>query len=158
MPIVSKAQREATVFEKAYLAGLFDGEGCVGAVKVRDKRGGRAEAIMFTAVVSMCDREPIDLLAEIYGGAIRSRKTAQKAHHSRVFTWQAYGDAGAKFLRDVLPYLRVKRGQAEAYLRARTTFTGWGRRPPSPGDMDLRFACYNEIRRLNGRHRHAAGQ
>ncbi|SRR6266705_1114195 len=150
--------RDASIFEKVYLAGLFDGEGCVGAVKVRDKRGGRIEAIMFTAVVSMCDRQPVDLLAEIYGGAIRQRKRVQKAHHSAVFTWQAYGDAGARFLSDILPYLMVKKGQAEAYLRARGTFTGCGRRKPDPGHMEERWACFYKIRELNGRHRNAAGQ
>lgn len=157
MPTMKNSQtREATEVEKAYLAGIIDGEGCIGAAELRDKRPGRGVGVMFTVFVSMCDREPADLCAEIYGGHIRERKPL-KAHWKLVYTWQAYGEIGARLLRDVLPYLRIKRGQAEAYLEARDTFTGGPRKgtagsvQPTAADIEKRFWCLRRIQQLNQR-------
>lgn len=152
--------RQATEVEKAYLAGLIDGEGCIGAAGLRDKRPGRGEGVMFTVFVSMCDRACIDLCLEIYGGSIRERRPSNPKHR-QVFTWQAYGDLGARILRDVRPYLRLKGTQADAYLLARTTFTGgprkglMGSQQPSDLNKEIRRACLSTIHLLNVRGRHA---
>jgi hypothetical protein len=148
--------RTATLVEKAYLAGLIDGEGCVGATQLRDKRPGRGPGVMFTVFVSMCDRECVDLLVEIYGGSIRVRDP-KKARHRLVYTWQGYGEIGASLLRDTLPFLRLKKGQAEAYIAARVSFTGGPKKgvsgsvQPSAADVALRQDCFKRIRELNGR-------
>lgn len=148
--------RAATIVEKAYLAGLIDGEGCVGATQLKDKRPGRGAGVMFTVFVSMCDRECVDLLQEIYGGSIRIRDP-KKARHRLVYTWQGYGEIGAVLLRDTLPYLRLKKGQAEAYIAARASFTGGPKKgiqgsvQPTSEDISLRMECFSRIRELNGR-------
>jgi hypothetical protein len=145
-----------TDVELAYMAGIIDGEGCIGAVELQDKRPGRGPGVMFTVHVTMTDRQAIDLFKQFYGGCIRTR-TGKRAHHRHVYCWQGYGEIGARLLRDVLPYLRIKGGQARAYLDARRTFTGGPRKgvqgviQPSPIDVKHRFEFMRTIQSLNKR-------
>jgi hypothetical protein len=149
VPVVSEV-------DKAYLAGIIDGEGCIGAAKLNDKRPGRGPGVMFTLFIAMTDREPADLACALYGGHVRE-KPDKRGGRRMIYCWQAYGDIGARCLRDVRPYLRVKGGQADAYLAARTTFTGGPRKghqgsaQPTSADIELRFACLHRIQALNQR-------
>lgn len=86
----------------AYVAGLFDGDGCVRRGEVN---------------VTSCWRPTLDALAETYGG-----KVYQDGHdkHKAVYKWRAFDRATVRrFLEDVFPYLVEKRDQvavALAYL------------------------------------------
>jgi hypothetical protein len=158
MPAKSKAQlREPLTEELAYLAGIVDGEGCIGAAFLRDKRRNRSASVMFTVRVHMTDRQPIDLLSELYGGRIINYQDNRLAPRRPGFIWQGYSGRGATLLQDILPYLRVKRGQAEAFLEAMNSFTGGpvrgvqGVRQPTPQDFTLRYFCARRIRQLNQR-------
>jgi hypothetical protein len=160
-PPVSESQRRAmrapTEVEKAYIAGIVDGEGCIGAAEVRDKRPGRGPGVMFTIFVAMTDRQAVDLLQELYGGHVREKIDARNVGRRPCFCWQGYGEIGARLIRDVLPYLRIKNQQALTYLDARTTFTGGPRKgvqgsvQPSKADVAKRFECLRRIQALNQR-------
>jgi hypothetical protein len=150
MPVVSE-------LEKAYLAGIVDGEGCIGAARVGSRKG-RVPTAMFTVFISMTDRQPPDMACALYGGHVRLVQdkrgdTVRKA----MYCWQAYGDIGARFLVDILPYLRIKGPQAAAYLEARKTFTGGPRKghqgsvSATSQDLEMRFACVRRIQSLNQR-------
>jgi len=96
--------------EKAYLAGLIDGEGSIGI----DAHGGLRTPSVRVTITNSC----IELLEEIawlWGGAVTTRRI-------RKFNWKATADlrVGAKTAVDILeeiqPYLRIKRAQCQVAL------------------------------------------
>ena len=72
---------------EAYLAGLFDGEGCVSMSLTK------SGYMAVTVKVSMCDRAPVAALFSRFGGELSDGK--QTTSHGRpIFSWAIYnGDA-----------------------------------------------------------------
>lgn len=140
-----------TETDKAYLAGVIDGEGCITAI--RDIRKKRIE-VTFQICVRMSARNVIELFSELYGGNVTVTKYKNNKWSTQ-YQWRASGERGEKLLWDILPYLRVKYEQAELYLKARATFTGIykngvsGRVSPSDIEMDQRLGYAHEIIMLN---------
>jgi hypothetical protein len=145
-----------TEAEKAYLAGIIDADGCIGGAALQDKRPGRGPGVMFTVFISMADREAVELACALYGGHIRTTKDP-RPNRKPMHTWQAYGGIGARFLQDILPYLRVKKEQAKVFIEARATFTGGPKKghqgsvQPSESDVAHRFDCLRRLQSLNQR-------
>jgi hypothetical protein len=144
--------REPLTEELAYLAGIVDGEGCVGAYSTSGTRPKRA-SFRFSVCVAMCERAALDLFVELYGGAVRS--SMRGGRRRPIFSWTVYADRAAAVASDVLPYLRVKRGQAEALIEARNTVNGVyakgvsGMKPATDQDYALRDICRRRIVQLN---------
>lgn len=115
---------------RAYLAGLFDGEGCIhvavsrsGPRPVREK-GPRFQYV--EALVGMTDEATIRLLHKWYRGRFSIRHDRRSSRWKPMYRWGVVSNMAANFLRDVKPYLRYKRQAADAALkilavRAKTT-------------------------------------
>lgn len=105
-----------------YLAGFFDGEGCIGVY--RGMHHGRPGFHLRTQLTQNINDESIRLLTELtvaYGGngSVMCRSRCQRA-----FNWQLNGDGAARFLDAIEPHLRLKREQARIAI-------SWQRqRPP----------------------------
>lgn len=96
----------------AWAAGFFDGEGCVFGYE-DIQRGYRR--FTFGIQVAQVKREPLDLLCETWGGSVRAQKK-QRAEHQDQWAWGIRGEAGANFLSDLLPHLRVKHEAAQVAI------------------------------------------
>ena len=105
----------------SYVAGFFDGEGSIDIrydVKA-NKNGKSYERFSLRVCVVQMDRTPLDMIAERWGGSV-SKRTANNCH-----TWVATTASACSFLSELLPYLIVKRREAEigvafqATMRAR---------------------------------------
>lgn len=94
----------------AYLAGFFDGEGCISMS--RDKRGYVARQLKIVGV----DPSPLERFRSRFGGTISLRKTRQSERHSYATALTLGKREGQEALRAMLPLLTVKREQAEAFL------------------------------------------
>lgn len=94
----------------AYLAGLIDGEGYIGV-----KRSGRSFHARIQ--VRMVDEPAIAFLRDTLGGSYYREK--EQPGRRPLYCWQASDAAAARILHAVLPYLRVKREQAETVLAFR---------------------------------------
>ncbi len=93
----------------AYLAGYFDGEGCVGMR--RQSRGGRFH--ISVAVTTGC-RPALNLFAENFGGRVSPVK---RRHNRQLYTWCVAGrENTARFLFAIQPYSIEKRLQIDAAL------------------------------------------
>lgn len=90
-----------------WAAGFFDGEGFVSLPRV--KSGARHIRIGVGQLV----REPLEVLVDLWGGSIRQEVQENGKQFHR---WERQSDRGADALREMLPYLRVKREQAEIAL------------------------------------------
>lgn len=134
----------------AYAAGLFDGEGNVGAGQTRG-----AWTIACHVGMTIKAKATLEGLEREYGGRIRLHRAAT-AKWAEVWTWSVHGREAAAFLSRVLPYLKVKRDVAETALRlegvrlALDTMTPTTqRRRWTPEASERCAALHREIKRLN---------
>lgn len=98
--------------ELSYLAGFFDGEGCVGVKKPSPKRGQH----MPYATVSQVRPEVLQRFKSAFGGNIRF---AAKCGKNGIWCWHHAGAKGVvPFLREIEPYLLVKRAEAQVVIEA----------------------------------------
>jgi len=125
MPKNSKRARFATELELAYIAGLFDGEGCIQLIAFTTKTGWRLDSIR--ATVKMCDQQAIALIVEVFGGTVSMvRRTLP---HRDQYAWHLYSRRETmEFLTAIRPFLRIKGPQVDVAEQFNTTFTGHNRK------------------------------
>jgi hypothetical protein len=96
-----------------YFAGFFDGEGCIQIVETRRQK--RWISWSVTASCSQRDPRPLRLLMEQYGGHIHHHPKI-KGSDRWIFVWQISGSKAVAAIADMLPFLIVKKEQAEVAL------------------------------------------
>jgi hypothetical protein len=123
-----------------YLAGIFDGEGCV---HFRfDKRAGHWKSMLS---ISNTDRRPLELAKTIFGGSISGSEKIGSNYI--VFSWNVTGKRSERAAHRLLPYSLVKREQLELYLIARATI-GTDFQRVSQETKETREVCAERIRLL----------
>jgi hypothetical protein len=107
-----------TESDKAYAAGFLDGEGCVSLYRRERTEHGR-HGDYWTAQVGIAQVDPTPLLwlAERWGGYFRASGVRRQSTHRQAYELQWHGRNAGVLLADLLPYLQVKKVQAEALLR-----------------------------------------
>lgn len=96
----------------AYIAGLFDGEGCIYIGKFWHKRD---EYWQYVLRVKIALREkwiPEWLFFSFNCGRLNKTKQT-KTPGATIWDWTVEGNKATEFLRIILPYLKLKRAQAE---------------------------------------------
>lgn len=95
----------------AYIAGLIDGEGCIGVYhnKVYNSYQLRVQ-------IEMCDEEGLNLVNSLFHG--RWYYKTYRPPRRPTTTWMALGSHGELLLRQIIPFLRVKKKQALEALKA----------------------------------------
>lgn len=106
----------------AYSAGLLDGEGCFHA-----SRNEHCNTFRYGITVNLDFEKPLQRLQGMFGGEV-------KPNANSGFTWTLPKHLLMHFLDRVIPYLMIKRRQAELVRELRITFQETGRkrgqRPP----------------------------
>lgn len=135
-----------------YIAGFLDGEGYIQINKARDKshRGPR-----YFMHVSMCNvnRDVLDEIQKVTGGTVRYYNNHFKrsngcGYHYRLNMGQRLG---YDFLKKVLPYLIVKREQAEIAIRFKESLrVHGGGTPRSDKELEFQDKCYNDLKVRHG--------
>lgn len=124
-----------------YLAGYFDGEGCVFFEKSRLLAGGRPSRRRVVVTIGNTFEPMISAIASEYGGYYHdSRSRAnQKSSNKPFYQCVMKGRSAARFLTEILPYLHEKSGRASAALFALDT-QWWARsgRALSPESLHVR--------------------
>lgn len=95
-----------------YLAGMIDGDGYISI-----NRCVRKGIIYHAPVIGISGtrREPHDLAAELWGGNVWTHTPANRRHRS-VFLWARQGDGAIPAITAVMPYLLIKKRNAEIAL------------------------------------------
>jgi hypothetical protein len=115
----------------AYVAGFFDGEGYIGIARLHTGIGKyRGRYLMHQMHVRLCQNEPCQLLydlQETYGGKVSRRhsKVGDKYAH---LVWNIVSRSALVFLSDILPYLRLKKREAEVAFQFQETVGNRGTR------------------------------
>lgn len=103
--------RKPEEHELIYLAGYFDGEGCVSITS-------HGSMPQLTVTVQTSDKEILDLFAECFGGRVRKvTYRSSKACRRQMYSWERYSSNGQPVLEALLPWLRGKKEQAILALK-----------------------------------------
>lgn len=134
-----------------YIAGFFDGEGCVD-IRYRTTHNGRYNRFELRCTISQVYRKPLDMIQEIFGGSISPRRN--KAIHYYVVT----GGLANKFLEAIRPFLIVKADEADTALdfykimqisKSNMHIQGQHRiAKESSVTRDKKILCFKKIRQL----------
>lgn len=149
----------------AYIAGFLDGEGTISI-----RRGARGRTLagleMYDCIVIIAQkkREVLDWIREVTGVGHISAKHQKNNSFAvdgdiTVFNWTCGAKAAYEFTVAILPYLRIKRRQAEVMIEFHEYKKSFVRRVPGyRGTLptpEARMDKYREycetIQRLNGR-------
>ena len=130
-----------TETEKAYLAGFFDGDGCV---NIATRQGKQAATVShyLQVIFSQCDRPFLQRWCEKVGmGSVH--KNAPMRHPNITQTkdlwhWRLMDRQAEAMLRMMMPYLDIKKPQAEIAIRFMTTKGKGGCRRTPKGILLLR--------------------
>lgn len=93
---------------KAYAAGIMDGDG---SIQIQERLNGSHRLIVY---LSGCDDRPHYMLKDRWGGGVTHTATMTGRGY---FRWHLTTDAAVEFLEDILPFLIVKKEQAELALK-----------------------------------------
>jgi LAGLIDADG-like domain len=107
--------KPSSMLATAYLAGFFDGEGCVRV----DKQGRMIVQVGNTSL------EVLKKYRLYWGGSIAVQPV--KRRRKAMWQWRIGGDAAQVFLEMILDFLVVKRHQAQAAIRYQETLDVRGR-------------------------------
>jgi hypothetical protein len=105
----------ASDVERAWTAGIMDGDGCVtmkgpGMARISTIR--RRPLV----VVDSTDIEILHELQRLYGGSLVKKRKSQD-HHRQAWSWRLYGATIIlSFLQDLLPYMRCEAKRSRAQL------------------------------------------
>jgi hypothetical protein len=103
--------RKPEEHELIYLAGYFDGEGCVSITS-------HGSMPQLTVTVQTSDKAILELFAECFGGRIRTiNYRADKPCKRQMYSWERYSSNGQIVLEALLPWLRGKKEQATLALK-----------------------------------------
>lgn len=140
--------------DKAYMAGLCDGEGCLTAFTTRKKN--QYSTIYYIQII-IVEEEPIKWLKEVTGvGYVFQRKRQDKGWQD-LWGWKTCNTPACEVLEQIMPYLKIKHRQAEIFLALRdrvramrTWRVGKGNNIPMPREEWVeRQKLIDEIHRLN---------
>jgi hypothetical protein len=98
-----------------YMAGLFDGEGCISIGKRSTKNG---NFLNLRLSLAMTVGEPIDLFFSRFGGS-KSLRKSRGSFYAPVYFWEISALKAQVALETLLPYLRVKQKEALIALEFR---------------------------------------
>lgn len=135
----------------AWAAGFIDGEGYLGISSHKNTKG----TTSYSGVVSVCQNkiEPLLFLQRILGGAVAKHKQCNNVRNCQpyIYTWTTYSWKAQVALEALLPYLVLKKQQAQIV-------SGWqsnkmncrgGRRQIPSAELHERILVFNLLRELN---------
>lgn len=141
------------IWKNAYVAGFFDGEGSLGIT--RTIAHGKYVGYHGVIQISQTNFEVLEFIKEEWGGTLDiTKRKNEKSYWKKCWRLRMGGKKIYKFLKDILPYLIVKRPQAELYLKFQP-FNRVGGLPDKPRytqeEIKLRERIYHDMSALNHR-------
>jgi hypothetical protein len=107
----------------AYMAGFFDGEGCV-TLRYQVLKDGRNCFRRRVCVVNT-NQDILKTFQSCFGGYFKERVHMKRykgcENHKHIFEWTDTETTADVFIEKIIPYLRLKKRQAELYLEYQKT-------------------------------------
>ena len=143
-------KRTLNVAEAAYLAGLIDGEGTISLWKVNAPKNARGFTHHVTFTIAQSNEPYLDEIRNMIGnGTVKLKNPGgDRGKNSKPCFGLRFNAYQTRWiLPQILPYLRLKRRQAEIVLEYFRSLHVGGRRGPSEAHLELMEEC----QRLNRR-------
>lgn len=103
--------------QKAYIAGIVDGEGCIAIDKRTDRDYKHGYSFMATLRVGNTYKRLIDYLNKVTGlGSINFSKK-EDIKYKDYWSWRLHTQQASQLIKVILPYLIVKKKQAKIILK-----------------------------------------
>lgn len=143
-------KRVLTIAEAAYLAGLVDGEGTLSVWKERRPANITGFRYKVTFTIAQANQKFLEEIGRMGGnGSVRlCTRNRPERGHKPVYTVRFYSHQTRWLLPQLLPYLRIKRRQAELVLKFLGTTDRSRRDRLAHGE---RADLYDECHALNKR-------
>lgn len=139
-----------TETDKAYIAGIFDGEGCIGYYNANPNKEGTPYCHPSVNVTNT-DKEVIMWLQEIIGVGRSAVIKFKDGKRRTAYQWQlAKKQQVQEFLEVIRPYLKVKAAQVDVLLDLFTQEIGYVQRhgSVSPEVATLRLKTVEKLKLL----------
>lgn len=107
--------------EIAYFAGIFDGEGCIQIKKNKPTAKLKNPTYCLHICVGNTDARMILFINNIFPSYVQNR-CEKRANRRRQFLWVANGYYASLILQKILPFLIIKKDQAEVFIKCAKTF------------------------------------
>ena len=139
--------------DAAYIAGFLDADGCICLHTIHNKtisHPGRKPT--YTLRVHIVNTFPgvIEWICMKVGtGCIWIKKPAI-LRHKQIYTWRINGEKAINFLRQIYPYMKVKRLQAEIAFEFGETLSLPGRHELTEKVISIRDELKKRLSSLNG--------
>ena len=133
-----------------YIAGLIDGEGCI-TIHTRNDRAVSVEHYPVVCLTLGKAKNIVTELKERFGGSVRvAYKFHKNGKTSIVDVWKISSRKAYAFLKQILPYLQIKRRQAELVIEFYDGFKAGYRYGASLDEIKRRERIRRLIHKLNG--------
>lgn len=138
-----------TELEKAYLAGLFDGEGCIHIATHIKRNHSATHYSQLHLIVSNTNKQVMDYLTSKLGGNLIIRKPYKKRQRS-YYMWRIYSQKAGDLLEILLPYLIIKKEEALLAIEFQSTLN-YEPKKLSPETIIERDEIAEKLKQLKGR-------
>lgn len=138
--------------DAAYIAGIVDGEGCVTLSKLTDATMRDGHSYRPCVMISNTNRVLMQYLTAIVGvGRVNKRKPSSP--NSKIsYVWVCWSKQATSLLYQLLPFLVLKKKQAELLLDfQRKSSQNFGMRGLPPNIRRYQEKACHQMRRLNKR-------
>jgi DNA modification methylase len=141
--------------DRAWLAALIDGEGCITALECKSGHGS-GNSYPPILQVRMCDPEPIIRCCEItgYGKGSPKQEPPSQGGQRGSYQWRIHGRKAADILAEIYPYLLIKRKQAVVAYNLQTVRDSYetkrGAKIPEDA-LTKQLLCREILQKLNAR-------
>ena len=160
---ISQAEFDAKIavvseIDWARLAAYVDGEGTIMIAKSEVKTGRKRPNYVLTLVVANTDPRLICWLNDNFGGHSYLRQLAGSklsqacgvVNRKDVFSWRQFEERAAEIIRHIMPFLIMKRDQAEVAIAYREIRKAGSKgRKLTNEDMEVRECLRQQMRSLN---------
>ena len=102
--------------DKAWLAGIIDGEGSIFVMKQKRKDRERDTNYILRVTVQSTDKFMCPKIHSLVGGPVIWEQRDKRENCKNTYKWQCNGKKAAKFLKAIRPYLVVKADQADVAI------------------------------------------
>lgn len=137
---------------KGYIAAILDGEGYVTVSRKKDKTMKVGYGYRPMVGVTNTNKKLLDFLMELTGLGRIHRSKAAKKNHKPSYQWVLWSQQARQLLEEVLPYLVIKKTQAELIIAmCKAARYGVGRDGLTSDELAFQRRTYEQIKKLNKR-------
>lgn len=134
-----------TIQDRAWTAGVIDGEGCITVVKT-DKKRRRHPQYYLRVNVAMVHLPTLQKVQTLFGGTIYCKRSADKKHRT-AWIWSCGSQEAATLLKAIAPFSLTKKSEVDLALlfvnRKRLAFSKGGLTPEM---LEERESLYLQLR------------